>query len=169
MRWRASVSCSPATALMIVLAIVIMNVGISATKAPLWAMPIKFLSGAGAAAGVATIDPVGNPGGFDGPFTIGWLKNVTGGYAAGLYVVGATLAVSAVVTLMLRSTDKACAGCGERAPRALSGALGRDGRRLPHRRPASNHPSPGYLNPCTDTFLPSKVSCTPCTQFDAQS
>jgi ACS family tartrate transporter-like MFS transporter len=49
---------------MIVLALVIMNVGISATKTPLWAMARNFLSGAGAAAGVATIDPVGNPGGF---------------------------------------------------------------------------------------------------------
>ncbi|HTD05673.1 MAG TPA: MFS transporter, partial [Undibacterium sp.] len=60
-----------------------------------------FLSGAGAAAGIAMINSVGNLGGFVGPFAIGWLKNVTGGYAAGLYVVGATLALSAVVTLLL--------------------------------------------------------------------
>jgi len=32
---------------------------------------------------------------------IGWLKNRTGNYAAGLYVVGATLALSAVVTVVL--------------------------------------------------------------------
>lgn len=51
---------------------------------------------------------MGNPGGFVGPFTTGWLKNVTGCYAAELYVVGATLAVSAVVTLMLsRQTKRA--------------------------------------------------------------
>ena len=47
---------------------------------------------------------------------IGWLKNVTGGYAAGLYVVGATLAVSAAVTLMLsrkaaQQPVEAIAGC----------------------------------------------------------
>ncbi|AUT65395.1 MFS transporter [Paraburkholderia terrae] len=89
------------TALLIVLALVVVNVGISAAKAPLWAMPSMFLSGAGAAAGIAMINSVGNLGGFVGPFAIGWLKNVTGGYAAGLYVVGATLAVSAAVTLML--------------------------------------------------------------------
>mgnify|MGYP003945645837 CR=1 FL=1 len=47
------------------------------------------------------INSVGNLGGFVGPFAIGWLKNATGGYAAGLYVVAATLAVSAVVTLLL--------------------------------------------------------------------
>jgi ACS family tartrate transporter-like MFS transporter len=47
------------------------------------------------------INSIGNLGGFVGPFAIGWLKHATGGYAAGLYVVAGTLAVSAVVTLML--------------------------------------------------------------------
>jgi ACS family tartrate transporter-like MFS transporter len=89
------------TALVVILALVIVNIGISAAKAPLWAMPSMFLSGAGAAAGIAMINSVGNLGGFVGPFVIGWLKNVTGSYSAGLYVVAATLAVSAVVTLML--------------------------------------------------------------------
>ena len=94
------------TALMIIVALVIVNIGISAAKAPLWAMPSMFLSGAGAAAGIAMINSVGNLGGFVGPFAIGWLKNVTGSYSAGLYVVGATLAVSAVVTLMLGRQSK---------------------------------------------------------------
>jgi ACS family tartrate transporter-like MFS transporter len=89
------------TALMVILALVIVNIGISAAKAPLWAMPSVFLSGAGAAAGIAMINSVGNLGGFVGPFVIGWLKSVTGSYSAGLYVVAATLAVSAIVTLML--------------------------------------------------------------------
>jgi MFS transporter, ACS family, tartrate transporter len=103
------------TALMIILALVVVNIGISAAKAPLWAMPSMFLSGAGAAAGIAMINSVGNLGGFVGPFAIGWLKNVTGGYSAGLYVVGATLAVSAVVTLMLsRQSKQAPVAAGER-------------------------------------------------------
>ncbi|CAD6518975.1 Putative tartrate transporter [Paraburkholderia hiiakae] len=89
------------TALMIVLALGVVNIGISAAKAPLWAMPSMFLSGAGAAAGIAMINSIGNLGGFVGPVAIGWLKTQTGSYAAGLYVVGATLALSAVVTLML--------------------------------------------------------------------
>jgi ACS family tartrate transporter-like MFS transporter len=89
------------TALGVVLALVIVNVGISAAKAPLWAMPSTFLSGAGAAAGIAMINSIGNLGGFVGPFAIGWLKSVTGGYAAGLYVVAASLAVSAILTLMI--------------------------------------------------------------------
>ena len=94
------------TALLIMLALAVVNIGISSAKAPLWAMPSTFLSGAGAAAGIAMINSVGNLGGFVGPFAIGWLKNVTGGYAAGLYVVGATLALSAVVTLLLSRQAK---------------------------------------------------------------
>jgi ACS family tartrate transporter-like MFS transporter len=103
------------TALMVILALVVVNIGISAAKAPLWAMPSMFLSGAGAAAGIAMINSVGNLGGFVGPFVIGWLKNVTGSYSAGLYVVAATLAVSAVVTLMLsRRAQQTHAPAGER-------------------------------------------------------
>jgi MFS transporter, ACS family, tartrate transporter len=64
-------------------------------------MPSTFLSGAGAAAGIAMINSIGNLGGFVGPFAIGWLKSVTGGYAAGLYVVAGSLAVSALLTLMI--------------------------------------------------------------------
>ena len=94
------------TALSILVALSIVNVGISAAKAPLWAMPSAFLSGAGAAAGIAMINSIGNLGGFVGPFAIGWLKNVTGGYSAGLYVVAGTLAVSAVVTLLLSHQAK---------------------------------------------------------------
>ncbi|TKC87710.1 MFS transporter [Trinickia terrae] len=89
------------SAFAIVAALVLANVGISAAKAPLWAMPSSFLSGAGAAAGIAMINSLGNLGGFVGPFAIGWLKSVTGGYAAGLYVVAGTLALSAAVTLLL--------------------------------------------------------------------
>jgi hypothetical protein len=55
---------------------------------------------------------------------IGWLKNVTGSYAAGLYVVGATLAVSAVVTLMLSKQSK-------QAPSRLGSGTATECARLP--------------------------------------
>ena len=89
------------TAILILISLAVVNIGISAAKAPLWAMPSAFLSGAGAAAGIAMINSIGNLGGFVGPFAIGWLKNVTGGYSAGLYVVASTLAFSAALTLLL--------------------------------------------------------------------
>jgi MFS transporter, ACS family, tartrate transporter len=89
------------TAVGVTLALTMVNMGISAAKAPLWAMPSMFLSGASAAAGIALINSIGNLGGFVGPFMIGWLKDRWGSYAGGLYTVGAMLAVSAVAMLAL--------------------------------------------------------------------
>ena len=89
------------TAMGVILALVVVNVGISAAKAPLWAMASSFLSGAGAAAGIAMINSIGNLGGFIGPYIIGWIKGKTGSYTGGLYVVGGTLALSAVLTLLM--------------------------------------------------------------------
>ncbi len=100
------------TAITIVLALIVVNVGISAAKAPLWAMPSMFLSGAGAAAGIASINSIGNLGGFVGPAVIGWLKGRTGGYTAGLYVVAATLAISAILTLVLARRSSAPVALG---------------------------------------------------------
>jgi ACS family tartrate transporter-like MFS transporter len=85
----------------VILALVVVNLGVSAAKAPLWAMASTFLSGAGAAAGIAMINSIGNLGGFIGPYAIGWIKGKTGSYMGGLYVVGATLALSAGLTLLL--------------------------------------------------------------------
>ncbi len=92
------------SAIGVVLALIVVNVGVSAGKAPLWAMPSMFLSGEGAAAGIAAINSIGNLGGFVGPFAIGWLKSTTGGYSAGLYVVGVTLLASALLTLIFRKS-----------------------------------------------------------------
>ena len=89
------------TAIGVILALVVVNVGISAAKAPLWALATTFMSGAGAAAGIAMINSIGNLGGFIGPYLIGWIKGRSGSYAGGLYVVGATLGISAVLTWLL--------------------------------------------------------------------
>jgi ACS family tartrate transporter-like MFS transporter len=89
------------TALGVICALIVVNVGISAAKAPLWAMVSTFMSGAGAAAGIAMINSIGNLGGFIGPYMIGWIKGKTGSYSGGLYLVGATLALSVGVTLLL--------------------------------------------------------------------
>jgi MFS transporter, ACS family, tartrate transporter len=89
------------SAVTLILAFTVVNIGINAAKAPLWAMPSSFLSGAGAAAGIAVINSLGNLGGFLGPFLTGWLKDRYGNYANGLYSVAAMLAVSAVAMFLL--------------------------------------------------------------------
>jgi len=89
------------TVFAVLLALTLVNIGISASKPPLWSMPTLFLSGPAAAAGIATINSIGNLGGFVGPSMIGWIKDLTGSFAGGLYFVAALLVVSALTTLLL--------------------------------------------------------------------
>jgi ACS family tartrate transporter-like MFS transporter len=65
---------------------------------PFWALPTIFLSGPAAAASIALINATGNLGGFAGPYLIGYLADLTGGYTAGLlYLVCCGLAGSALI------------------------------------------------------------------------
>jgi len=91
----------------VVLALTLVNVGISSAKPPLWSMPTMFLSGSAAAAGIATINSIGNLGGFVGPAMIGWIKDMTGSFQGGLYFVAALLVLSAVLTLALGRSRRA--------------------------------------------------------------
>ena len=65
-----------------------------------------FLSGAAAATGIATINSIGNLGGFAGPAMIGWVKDKTGSFEYGLYFVASLLVLSAVLTLLLARSQK---------------------------------------------------------------
>jgi ACS family tartrate transporter-like MFS transporter len=95
------------TVVSVVAALTLVNVGVSAAKPPLWSMPTLFLSGPAAAAGIATINSIGNLGGFVGPAMIGWIKGQTGSFEGGLYFVAGLMLLSAVLTLVLsRSTEK---------------------------------------------------------------
>jgi ACS family tartrate transporter-like MFS transporter len=85
----------------LIAALTLVNIGISCAKPPLWSMPTVFLSGAAAATGIATINSIGNLGGFVGPAMIGWIKDKTGSFEGGLYFVAGLLLLSAVLTLAL--------------------------------------------------------------------
>lgn len=97
----------------LIAALTIVNVGISCSKPPLWSMPTMFLSGAAAATGIATINSIGNSGGFAGPAMIGWVKDQTGSFAGGLYFVAGLLILSTVLTLVLSFTQKNKANSAE--------------------------------------------------------
>jgi MFS transporter, ACS family, tartrate transporter len=88
-------------------ALTLVNIGISSSKPPLWSMPTMFLSGSAAAAGIATINSIGNLGGFVGPAMIGWIKDITGSFVGGLYFVGGLLLLSAVLTFILSRAQTA--------------------------------------------------------------
>jgi len=93
----------------VVAALSLVNVGISAAKPPLWAMPTMFLSGSAAAVGIATINAIGNLGGFVGPWAIGWIKDRTGSFTGGLMFVAGLLVLSAVVTLVVARAGRRAA------------------------------------------------------------
>lgn len=70
------------------------------TCAPLfWSLPTAFLAGTGAAAGIALINSVGNLAGFVSPYLIGFLKDLTGSNAIGMYALAAILVAGAVAVL----------------------------------------------------------------------
>ena len=84
----------------VVLALILVSAGVSSAKPPLWSIPTQFLTGAAAATGIATINSIGNLGGFAGPFVIGWLREQSGDYRSGLLSVAATLVFSAVLVIL---------------------------------------------------------------------
>ncbi|MFL9921550.1 MFS transporter [Paraburkholderia fungorum] len=67
-----------------------------------WSIPSRFLSGAGAAAGIALINTIGNVAGFAAPYVTGALKDATGSYNAPMLMVGGVMMVSALFAFNLR-------------------------------------------------------------------
>jgi MFS transporter, ACS family, tartrate transporter len=73
------------------------TVGLYGSKPAFWPLPSEFLTGTGAAAGIALVNSIGNLGGFVGPYAVGWLKDSTGSYEAGLYFLASCAVLSAVI------------------------------------------------------------------------
>jgi D-galactonate transporter len=61
-----------------------------------WSLPTSFLRGAGAAAGIAVINSVGNLAGFVSPYMIGALKDFTHDNRIGMFVLAGMLVVGAL-------------------------------------------------------------------------
>jgi ACS family tartrate transporter-like MFS transporter len=81
-------------------------VGLYGSKPAFWPLPSTFLSGTAAAGGIALINSIGNLGGFVGPYAVGWIKDSTGSYEAGLYFLAACALASAIIAfLTLRHTQ----------------------------------------------------------------
>ena len=78
-------------------------VGAQSMTGPFWALATSRLSATGAAASIAVINSVGNLGGYFGPYIIGWARSDGGSFRGGLLAVGAVLAVSAGMVLVVGS------------------------------------------------------------------
>jgi MFS family permease len=89
-----------------VAAITVTACAIFAALPNFWAIPARFLSGAGAAAGIALINTVGNGAGFAAPFLTGALKDATGSYQVPMFVVGGFMLLSAALVCWLEARSR---------------------------------------------------------------
>ncbi len=87
-------------------AISIATIGIMGCKGPFWPLPSSYLSGAGAAAGIALINSLGNLGGFAGPYVVGWAKQATNSFTGGLYALAALTLAGAIVAFFAVKVHK---------------------------------------------------------------
>jgi len=75
--------------------------GLASMFGPFWTLATSFVQGPGAAAGIALINSVGNVGGFVGPYGIGYLRDTTSGYSAGLMGIGAVVLAGGALVLLV--------------------------------------------------------------------
>ena len=76
-------------------------IGLFAIAPLFWTLPTAFLSGTAAASGIALINSIGNLAGFAAPYAMGYLKDATGGFTAGLLAVAFFPVLSAILVLIL--------------------------------------------------------------------
>jgi MFS transporter, ACS family, tartrate transporter len=112
-RWHIAVPCfAGAVSLWLVplvqppaLALALLSVaalGIWSALPTIWTLPMAVLSGPAAAGGLALINSFGNLGGFAGPYLVGFAREATDSFAAGLLVLGGSLAMSGAIALSIR-------------------------------------------------------------------
>jgi nitrate/nitrite transporter NarK len=77
-------------------------IGINAARGVFWSIPPRFLTGLGAAGGLAFINSVGTTGGFVGPSIMGWLTDHTGSFSAGLFALSGFLLLAAALSWALK-------------------------------------------------------------------
>jgi D-galactonate transporter len=77
-------------------------VGVNGARAIFWTIPPRFLTGAAAAGGVAFINSIGTAGGQVGPTVMGWLRDSTGSFSAGLLAMSGFLLAAAILAFSLR-------------------------------------------------------------------
>ncbi|GAB2890429.1 MFS transporter [Paraburkholderia jirisanensis] len=78
-----------------------------AAAAIIWSIPPTYLSGEAAAGGIGVISSLGQVGAFFGPIMLGWVKSVTGSFAAGLLLVAALVFAGGLIVLIGVPAQKA--------------------------------------------------------------
>jgi len=100
---------------LVIAAMTLCAAGVNTAIPVFWQLPSTFLTGVGAAAGIAMINSFGNIGGFAGPYLTGFLRDLTGNNKAGMFVVAAFMVMAGIVVLTVgrrreREAARAVAG-----------------------------------------------------------
>src|ERR1051325_2313106 len=77
-------------------------IGTTSARAILWTIPTRFLTGLAAAGGLAFINSVATIGGFVGPYAMGWLRDATGSFSAGLIAMAGLVILSTLMSWSLK-------------------------------------------------------------------
>ncbi len=81
-------------------------IGMNACRPAFFCILPKFVQGAAAAGTIALINSVGNLGGFLGPYLMGWLKDKTGSFTAGIFGLSAIVGLAGIIALLLPFVDR---------------------------------------------------------------
>jgi MFS transporter, ACS family, tartrate transporter len=87
---------------LLVLSFALSQLGQRSVMSVFWSIPPMILGGTAAAAGIALINSIGNLGGAVGPSAMGWLRQGTHSYSAGLLVLAGALLLEAILVLSLK-------------------------------------------------------------------
>lgn len=98
------------------IALSVAGFGIFGCLPVIWTLPAAFLSGAAAAGGIAAINSLGNLAGFFGPYAMGWIKDSTGGFGAGLLCLSGAGLIGVAAVLLLHHDTALEAASGARNP-----------------------------------------------------
>lgn len=76
--------------------------GVTAARTIFFAIPSTFLTSVAAAGGLAFINSIGALGGFVGPYVMGWLRETTGSFDAGMLAIAVVVGLTAMLSFGLR-------------------------------------------------------------------
>ncbi|GEP42592.1 MFS transporter [Brevifollis gellanilyticus] len=80
-------------------------IGLTGYTPSFWAYATSFLAGSANAAAIGLINSIGNLGSFVGPYGMGWLKQHTTGYTAGLLVLAGASVMTALLVLLVNKLN----------------------------------------------------------------
>jgi sugar phosphate permease len=77
-------------------------IGMNVCRPALFGIMPAFMQGVGAAAGIAIVNSIGNMGGLVGPYMMGWLKDTTGSFSAGMFGLASILIFAALTAPLIK-------------------------------------------------------------------